>query len=53
LTSGEWDAPLTAEVVTSIDAEWERVVVSDLLDASTSNTRFGRVRVEVQEIIYN
>ena len=51
LTSGEWDAPLTAEVVTSIDAEWERVVVSDLLDSSSSNTRFGRVRVEVQEII--
>ena len=51
LTSGEWDAPLTAEVVTSIDAEWERVVVSDFLDTSTSISRFGRVRVEVQEII--
>ena len=51
LTSIEWNAPLTAEIVTSIDAEWERVVVSDLLDSSTSNTRFGRVRVEVQEII--
>ena len=51
LSSGEWDAPLTAEIVTPIDAEWERVVVSDLLDTSTSNTRFGRVRVEVQEII--
>ena len=51
LSSREWDAPLSAEVVTSIDAEWERVVVRDLLDTSSSNTRFGRVRVEVQEII--
>ena len=51
LTSGEWDAPLSAETVTSIDAEWERVVVSDSTNSSIENQRFGRVRVEVQEII--
>ena len=51
LTSGEWDASLSAETVTSIDAEWERVVVSDPTNSSIENQRFGRVRVEVQEII--
>ena len=50
LLSGEWEAQ-TAETVTSIDEEWERVVVSDLVDTSASNQRFGRVRVDVQEII--
>ena len=50
LVGAEWEVQ-TAETVTSIDADWERVVVSDLLDSSSSNTRFGRVRVEVQEII--
>ena len=50
LTGAEWEVQ-TAETVTSIDADWERVVVSDLVGTSTSNKRFGRIRVEVQETI--
>lgn len=50
LPSGGWEVQ-TAETVTSIDEEWERVVVSDLVDTSASNQRFGRVRVDIQEII--
>ena len=52
LTSGEWEVQ-TAETVTSIDADWERVVVTDSTDSLIENQRFGRVRVEKQEkIIY-
>ena len=50
LTGGEWEVQ-TAETVTSIDGDWERVVVSDLVDTSSSSQRFGRVRLDVQEII--
>ena len=50
LINGEWEVQAT-EIVTSIDEEWERVVVSDLLDTSTANQRFGRVRVEMKEKI--
>lgn len=50
LTTGQWEVQ-TAETVTSIDANWERVVVTDSTDLSIENQRFGRVRVEVQEII--
>ena len=50
LTTGQWEVQ-TSETVTSIDANWERVVVTDSTDSSIENQRFGRVRVEVQEII--
>jgi hypothetical protein len=50
LAGGEWEVQ-TAETVTSIDGEWERVIVSDLVGTSTYNKRFGRIRIEVQEII--
>ena len=50
ITSGEWEVQ-TAEIVTSIDADWERVVVTDSTDSLIENQRFGRVRVEIQEII--
>ncbi len=50
LTGAEWEVQ-TAETVTSIDADWERVIVSDTVGTSTSDKRFGRVRVEVQETI--
>ena len=50
LAGGEWEVQ-TAETVTSIDGDWERVVVSDLVDTSVSSQRFGRVRLDVQEII--
>ena len=50
LAGGEWEVQ-TAETVTSIDGDWERVLVSDLVDTSTSSQRFGRVRLDVQETI--
>ena len=50
LAGGEWEVQ-TAKTVTSIDGDWERVVVSDLIDTSTSSQRFGRVRLDVQETI--
>ena len=50
LVGGEWEVQ-TVETVTSIDADWERVVVTDSTNSSIENQRFGRVRVEIQEII--
>ncbi len=50
LVGAEWTVQ-TAEIVTSIDADWERVVVTDSTDSSIENQRFGRVRVEMQEKI--
>ena len=46
----EWEIQ-TAEIVTPIDEVWERVIVTDSTDTSSANQRFGRIRVEVQEII--
>ena len=50
MEGGEWEVQIT-ETVTTIDDEWERVVVTDSTDTSVENQRFGRVRVELQEII--
>ena len=50
MVGAEWEVQ-TAESVASIDADWERVIVSDLVGTSISNKRFGRIRVEVQEKI--
>ena len=50
MVGAEWEVQ-TAESVASIDADWERVIVSDLAGTSISNKRFGRIRVEVQEKI--
>ena len=50
LVGGEWEVQ-TVETVNSIDADWERVVVTDPSDSSFEKQRFGRVRVEIQEII--
>lgn len=50
MEGGEWEVQIT-ETVTTIDDEWERVVVTDSTDTSVENQRFARVRVELQEII--
>lgn len=50
LDAGDWSAG-GAELVTSIDAEWERVVVNDTVNTSGPSSRFGRVRIEMQETI--
>ncbi len=50
LVGGEWEVQ-TDQTVSSIDANWERVVVTDSTNSSIENQRFGRVRVKVQEII--
>jgi hypothetical protein len=42
-----WVSAVSAPTVTAIDADWERVVVEDLLDAWTK--RFGRVKVTLAE----
>lgn len=42
-----WVSAVSAPTVTAIDADWERVVVEDLLDAWTK--RFGRVKATLAE----
>jgi len=41
-----WEQATGAETVTTIDSEWDRVVVEDVLTVETAERRFGRVRFE-------
>ena len=47
-SAGAWQESSTTPVVTSIDADWERVVVDDSVSQSQAARRFGRVVVTVQ-----
>jgi hypothetical protein len=43
--TGNWQPALVPAVVTSIDANWERVVVEDNAEIGTRTRRFGRVLI--------
>ena len=43
--AASWQSATAPPVVTSIDANWERVIVEDLATTGANTTRFGRVLV--------
>jgi len=44
-----WTTPTANIIVTTIDAEWERVSIEDTETPSTQEKRFARVQISVQE----